>query len=109
MNAGLASPGTYTETVSGAYGSLALNATLAFGPQAGSLSNLNVIFGQSWGWTISVVAADGPFTYQWQFNSTNIPGATNATFTGVNANLATLGTYSVTASSAGLPKPTARP
>ena len=43
------------------------------------------------------VAADGtrPFSYQWSFNTTNINGATNATFTLTNVQLNQAGNYAV--------------
>jgi hypothetical protein len=46
--------------------------------------------------TFSVVAAgSAPFTYQWRFNNTNLPGATSAALTLVSAAPAHAGTYSV--------------
>ena len=36
------------------------------------------------------------FSYQWQFSGTNLPGATNATYTISSASLANLGIYTVT-------------
>ena len=43
------------------------------------------------------VAANGsqPFTYQWLFNSTNIPGATGSAYAIAKASLTNLGVYSV--------------
>ena len=43
------------------------------------------------------VAASGtmPLTYQWQFNGTNLPGATDTAFTRTNAQRADAGNYSV--------------
>jgi len=46
--------------------------------------------------SISVgVLGTPPFSYQWQFNSTNIPDATNATLIVTNVQAANLGNYSV--------------
>ena len=54
--------------------------------------------------TLTVAAAgNGPFTYQWQFNGTNIWGATGATLTLTNLMYGQAGSYSVVVSnSAGL-------
>lgn len=44
----------------------------------------------------SVTAAGtAPLSYQWRFNSTNLPGATLSTYTRTNTQLADLGSYSV--------------
>jgi hypothetical protein len=46
--------------------------------------------------TFSVTATGtGPVTYQWRFNGTNLPGATNASFTLANASTNSAGTYDV--------------
>jgi hypothetical protein len=46
--------------------------------------------------SISVgVLGTPPFSYQWQFNSTNIPGATNFTLIATNVQAANLGNYGV--------------
>jgi len=37
----------------------------------------------------------GPLDYQWRFNATNIPGATNAAYTRTNAQLADAGNFTV--------------
>ena len=47
-----------------------------------------------------VSAGDGPFAYQWQFNGTNISGATNLTYGGVNAVAADDGIYTLTVTAA---------
>jgi hypothetical protein len=46
---------------------------------------------------LSVVASGtGPFSYQWSFNGTNLPGATNATLTLTNLHPYQSGNYAVT-------------
>jgi hypothetical protein len=42
------------------------------------------------------VSGTGPFSYQWRFNGTNIPGATNATLTLTNLHPCQSGSYAVT-------------
>jgi hypothetical protein len=44
-----------------------------------------------------VTNGDGPFTYQWQLNGTNILNATNASYTVASAALTDAGTYMATA------------
>jgi len=41
--------------------------------------------GQPFTFGADVYSGDGPFTYQWQYNYVNIPGATNASYPGSNA------------------------
>jgi hypothetical protein len=54
----------------------------------------NVLAGQNA--TFSVTATGtGPVTYQWRFNGTNLPGATNASFTLANATTNSAGAYDV--------------
>jgi alpha-tubulin suppressor-like RCC1 family protein len=82
----------------------AFAAIVGYLPQinAASLANQTIDAGQSFSFTPSVTAGDGPFTYQWQFNGVNLPGATNLTYTATNATLASAGTYTlVVAGSAG--------
>jgi hypothetical protein len=58
--------------------------------------NQNVLPGTN----VSLVAAasgTGPIRYQWRFEGTNIPNATNATYSFTNASLANHGFHSVTA------------
>ncbi len=52
--------------------------------------------------TFSVVAAGSrPFTYQWRFNGTPIPGGTNASYSIASAGQANAGGYDVTISNSG--------
>ena len=56
--------------------------------------SLNAIQGQNA--VFSVIASGvAPFSYQWQFNGANIPGATGSTFTNFVVALASEGNYSV--------------
>jgi len=43
----------------------------------------------------NAVAGKGPFSYQWELNGTNIPGATNPTLSMTNLQFANAGAYSV--------------
>jgi len=65
-------------------------------PQAASLANQAVTVGQAFAFTLVVTNGDGPFTYQWQFNGTNLANATNASYAVASASLADAGTYTVT-------------
>ncbi len=47
-----------------------------------------------------MVAGTSPFNYQWQFNGTNLNGATNSVFTLVNVQPVNAGNYSVTITNA---------
>lgn len=59
--------------------------------------NLTTNAGATVTFTSSVVG-QVPFTYQWQFNGTNLPGATNSSLTLSNVALNQSGLYSVTTS-----------
>ena len=48
--------------------------------------------------TVANMVGVGPFTYQWQFNNTNISGATNISLTLTNLQLNQAGTYSAVVS-----------
>jgi PKD repeat protein len=61
-----------------------------------SVSNQTAVFGQPVNLTADVTAGDGPFTYQWQLNGTNILGATNATYGVASAAMTDAGLYTVT-------------
>jgi phospholipase C len=49
---------------------------------------------------LTVAALNGPFTYQWQLNGTNIPAATNSTYSIANLGLPDAGIYRVLVSNA---------
>jgi alpha-tubulin suppressor-like RCC1 family protein len=75
---------------SSAYHSLAIASTL---PMV-SVSNLTVTVGQMTNFT-AIVTGDGLFTYQWQFNGTNIVDATNDCYTISSATVSDAGDYVV--------------
>ena len=63
--------------------------------------NQTVTVGQNATFNVSA-AGSQPFSYQWLFNNTNVlNGATNASLTLTNVQLANAGLYSVTVSNAG--------
>jgi hypothetical protein len=76
-----------------AYHSLVMG---AFSPQISSLSNRVVNFGQPASFSFAITNGDGPFTYQWQLNGTNLLNATNASYGLASAALTDAGIYSVT-------------
>jgi hypothetical protein len=45
----------------------------------------------------AVVSGTGPFTYQWQYNGVNIPGATGSSYSITSASSSNAGTYTVIA------------
>ena len=59
------------------------------------VSNQTVTFGETKNFTASVTDGDGPFTYQWQMNGTNIVDATNGTYTISSAAMSNAGNYAV--------------
>ncbi|HEX7654033.1 MAG TPA: MBG domain-containing protein, partial [Verrucomicrobiae bacterium] len=65
-------------------------------PQAGGLNNQTVAFGQTATFTYALTSGTPPLSYQWQLNGTNIVGATNSSYSIVNATTNSAGTYSVT-------------
>jgi hypothetical protein len=71
-------------------------ATGAYSPQISSLSKQLVNFGQPASFSVVITNGDGPFTYQWQLNGTNLLNATNASYSLASAALTDAGNYSVT-------------
>jgi Immunoglobulin domain len=51
--------------------------------------------GQNATFSVGVAIRSGPYFYQWQFNGTNIVGATGSTLTLTNVSSANVGSYSV--------------
>jgi hypothetical protein len=94
-----ANGGSYSVVVSSPFGSaVSSNAML-------TVDLLPVIVTQPTNQTVFVgftaafvvtVSGTPPFTYQWQFNTTNINGATNSTLTLTNVTFSQAGSYSVT-------------
>jgi len=98
-NAQPADAGTYAFTVTNLYGSaISSNAilTVVTDPPAITIqpvSQTNVV-GASASFSVAV-SGTPPFTYQWIFNTTNLPGATNAWLSLSNLQPAQAGSYSV--------------
>ena len=70
--------------------------TMAVGlasPQAASLASQTVTVGQPFTFALVLTGGDGPFTYQWQLNGTNISEATNASYTVAASTTADAGAY----------------
>jgi hypothetical protein len=80
-----------------AKGSLAYHALAISGaaPALAPLINRSIQIGQPAYFVATVTGGDGPFTYQWQFNGTNIMNATNATYTIDNVAPSNAGMYTV--------------
>jgi alpha-tubulin suppressor-like RCC1 family protein len=79
-----------------AYHSLAV-ATLA--TQVSPLPRQSIVLGQPSSFTLAVTRGTGPFTYQWQFNGSNIAGATNYTYGIASVDWTNAGTYTCTVTS----------
>jgi hypothetical protein len=62
---------------------------------AGARSNLLVVAGANAAFPLIGVSGTGPLVYQWQFNGTNIAGATNASLSLSNFSFTNAGRYSV--------------
>ncbi|HLP78139.1 MAG TPA: hypothetical protein VK327_14620, partial [Candidatus Paceibacterota bacterium] len=93
----------YALTASNVFG-MATNASmilnevpLEFSIQPQSLS---VAMGSTPTLSVANLVGVGPFTYQWQCNNTNIPGATNTSLSLTNVQLSQSGTYAVVAGNA---------
>ena len=65
-------------------------------PVLSPLSNQVLYAGQPLWFTASVSAGDGPFSYQWLFNSAIITGATNAAYALANVAMSNAGNFAVT-------------
>ena len=68
-------------------------------PRANPLPDQSIILGASTTFDVKLFGGIGSFSYQWQFNGTNITAATNSTYSVVNASLLDAGTYACTATS----------
>jgi alpha-tubulin suppressor-like RCC1 family protein len=73
----------------------------ALPPQISGPTNQLVNLGQSASFNVVVTNGDGPFTYQWQLNGTNLPNATNASYSITSVALTNLGIYFVTVTGLG--------
>lgn len=112
-------PGSYTVTASRAgYANAQAGATVAIGEVTGNMYERNLVLDPAAPPTIithpasltvvqghnaaSAVAAESPspLAYQWRFNGENLPGATRANYTRLNAQPADAGGYSVVVSNA---------
>jgi alpha-tubulin suppressor-like RCC1 family protein len=83
--------GIYTVTVSGVGGSASSSATLTV--VAPPLTNQAVTLGQGVTFTLNLTNASEPYTYQWQMNGTNVPGATQTNYTIAAARFTDAGVY----------------
>lgn len=100
-NAQPAHEGPYSVVISNALGSVTSSVatlTVIVPPTiTAQPSSLAVTQGMNATFTVSV-SGTAPFTYQWRFNGTNIPGASQSAFTRTNAQPAHAGNYSVVVS-----------
>ena len=97
-NAQLADAGTYTVTVTNAYGSTnSANAVLTVhGRPVITAQPTNAVAGLGLPAAFSVaVSGSTPLSYQWWFNGGSLPGATTNSLTIANADPTNAGTYSV--------------
>jgi hypothetical protein len=70
----------------------------AFLPQISGLASQAVNFGQPATFSVTIPNGDGPFSYQWQHNGTNLSNATGATYSLANAARTDAGVYSINVS-----------
>ena len=96
-----ANVGNYDVVVSdysGAVTSSVATLTLDVGPVAPSIitdpQSLSVMVGQNAPFTVAA-SGSGSLSYQWRFNGVDLPGATQASYTRFNAQVADAGDYSV--------------
>jgi uncharacterized protein YdaL len=101
-NVQAANAGSYAAVVSNPYGeAITAAATLAVDLPPGITTppqNQAVLAGAPASFSV-VASGTPPLSYQWQFNSTAISGATNATFAIASAQTTNAGTYTVVVSS----------
>jgi hypothetical protein len=90
----------YTLTASNAFG-MATNGPIILNtiPLEFSLEppGLSTVLGATATFQVTNLVGQGPITYQWQFNNTNIDGATNSSLSLAGLQLNQAGTYSVVA------------
>jgi hypothetical protein len=90
--------GDYTVVITSPYGSvtsLVATLTIKVPPSiTNGIGNLTVPSGANACFTVSATGS-GPLTYQWQFNGTNIAGATASTLNLTNTPTASAGAYNV--------------
>lgn len=89
--------GDYSVLITNRYGSVeSSNATLTVVPVAitSPPAGLSRYTGDSAGFSVTA-AKNGPFTYQWRRNETDLPGATNATLSLTNLATTDQGNYTV--------------
>ena len=70
-------------------------------PGLANLTNQTVLSGQAVTFTAMVTNGTPPFSYQWQFNGTNIVNATNTTYALASVMLTNAGTYTIQVAGAG--------
>jgi hypothetical protein len=95
--------GTYLVFFTNGYGSTNFNANLTVtnaGPTITSAPISQTTFVGGFGNFHVAARGSEPFTYQWQFNTTNIPGATLGTLVVTNTQLTNQGNYRVVVSNA---------
>jgi hypothetical protein len=94
--------GTYMVTVSNSISTATTQAVLTYLPPVGiSSAPQNLSAGPGTNVTFGVTATgSGPITYSWQFEGSNLAGATNSMLTITNMQAFDAGTYTVTVSNA---------